>query len=1332
LFAQKAFRWQFSHNLSFGFLRYEKRRDLEANFVHLFEGNSQVAIFENKCAKFDREIAFFRVEKPKTQVYKRGSVAEAYMSEGVSLPKGEYAIRIVGEDQYKLQKMSFPWKIVRLFRGDLFVGSHDLWRVQATINKLYSQAVQDKSESRKPPESLEELAKTLSDFTQVLEENPKEQETFSPEKVDLSQAKSILAQVNSAISCITQKAKPSTESVEETAERCIYEFVSSTSPIEKAKLKVLKETIPTGERKGQIVQRIKHSLLEPTKQALIEELKKKPRDEKKCAELIHSFSIYVDDFTRVFGDGWISPLDLPMEFIQGVFLEAVIHDEKALVSVLLSQWRTYDFDGLEEVLKVETSSQVALVLNAARMVSEAVKEKSFDIHPTVPGPSEEYLRKDKKMLDIVEGTIERVMGRAISFEVKDGLAASLLNLYQARHAVLTRQKLDPKQTLVEEARLLKGVSERVARLEKTEVKPQLARAWLTLYIAQYNLEKDHPPLLSHYIADQLAQNYPFTQEDMHIAIQDELRERGKSHDSKDLLELACEFPEDALKVLQEQKSVEDQEGLARSATAFCQTLIAKIDAESSETRWSDIALFGSLTQMLKSTFPFLSSIPGQVEREHHKKSSSLVSQEVRRKWEESPAGKSFKELQGFLGDQQYSEEALTERTALQGYTCEWGKKWADHCRAELCKRAAETDEGTADAILIQLQKEYIGMREFLPNARDVDLLSLGDVAKKLVQEGKSLEARRKEPAEMIEIFKPQATIKDSEALAEKQKLLMERMKGFMPGHSAVEEEARSKLQPLFLSKFGPEIGSLLIKYSMVWEENTKMKTFLADLKLYYPFFDGNALTECFEAYAVKVFEGILLLPIEQRFMYLNNFLQRGISRWNSREALGSLQVRDLFINGLKNVLPISEAAQEIVRAAISDQGVMLGNQGLIKRIEELSGTLTNIIKLIVSGVNEVSLKRQGMESLSDDEWEEVVDAAIEKLVYESTQRESTQSINKEKLKKEVVFQLACKNFRELETALATKPPPADWYLKMREAEHAFNACDETMRQDLIKKYSSSFKKFNDAFFRETTLTIFHRRPSKAILTSRLLGLPDQTDLNQWASQCASQAIRDTFGKLSAIKISEDEIQGEGDESDHGRLLRAYNFSQAFVRKYKAELLALGIPKEDAEIQREVDELMLGCCGEVSFLNVATFLSVMEGRIAIQEVDLSSLRPGFIQLRFSVDKEGRLVAEKVFLEQRKNPETDLTEYVQVTSNLRLSPGDEPIKWVENLKTEPYGVALGKEVEETAKNPPRPLEEVFEERKKALEGQVQSQEDREKIVREMEGYLISKGYVLFRVK
>ena len=57
-------------NLSFGFFRYENRQGLESKFVDLFERNSQVAIFENKSAKFDREVTCFRVKKPKTQVTK--------------------------------------------------------------------------------------------------------------------------------------------------------------------------------------------------------------------------------------------------------------------------------------------------------------------------------------------------------------------------------------------------------------------------------------------------------------------------------------------------------------------------------------------------------------------------------------------------------------------------------------------------------------------------------------------------------------------------------------------------------------------------------------------------------------------------------------------------------------------------------------------------------------------------------------------------------------------------------------------------------------------------------------------------------------------------------------------------------------------------------------------------------------------------------------------------------------------------------------------------------------------------------------------------------------
>jgi hypothetical protein len=60
-------------NMSFGFSRYENRQGLEADFVDLLEEHSQVAIFESKSAKFDREITYFRVKKPKTQVSRQQS-----------------------------------------------------------------------------------------------------------------------------------------------------------------------------------------------------------------------------------------------------------------------------------------------------------------------------------------------------------------------------------------------------------------------------------------------------------------------------------------------------------------------------------------------------------------------------------------------------------------------------------------------------------------------------------------------------------------------------------------------------------------------------------------------------------------------------------------------------------------------------------------------------------------------------------------------------------------------------------------------------------------------------------------------------------------------------------------------------------------------------------------------------------------------------------------------------------------------------------------------------------------------------------------------------------
>jgi hypothetical protein len=60
-------------NLSFCFFHHENKQDLKANFPNLFEENTQTAIFENKWAKFNREIISFRMKKSKNQVSREGS-----------------------------------------------------------------------------------------------------------------------------------------------------------------------------------------------------------------------------------------------------------------------------------------------------------------------------------------------------------------------------------------------------------------------------------------------------------------------------------------------------------------------------------------------------------------------------------------------------------------------------------------------------------------------------------------------------------------------------------------------------------------------------------------------------------------------------------------------------------------------------------------------------------------------------------------------------------------------------------------------------------------------------------------------------------------------------------------------------------------------------------------------------------------------------------------------------------------------------------------------------------------------------------------------------------
>ena len=231
------------------------------------------------------------------------------------------------------------------------------------------------------------------------------------------------------------------------------------------------------------------------------------------------------------------------------------------------------------------------------------------------------------------------------------------------------------------------------------------------------------------------------------------------------------------------------------------------------------------------------------------------------------------------------------------------------------------------------------------------------------------------------------------------------------------------------------------------------------------------------------------------------------------------------------------------------------------------------------------------------------------------------AVDREKLKKIVLYECIEKSFGALEEACKKIPPADDWYLKMVEAEHAYNALhlDQARQEAIVKKYGTTFQRMSDALFSGTTLKTTLRRPSDAIIKKSPEKIP--AGLENWCASCASVAIRDTFGRLASIMVGGKTVETANpeDTSYEGRLRKAYNLSRAIVGQFSAALAEKGIEKSDVEIQTLVNELMLRCCGEVSFLNIATTIRIMTGGMSIQEVDLTTFRPGFTQFRFSVDE-----------------------------------------------------------------------------------------------------------------
>lgn len=362
-------------------------------------------------------------------------------------------------------------------------------------------------------------------------------------------------------------------------------------------------------------------------------------------------------------------------------------------------------------------------------------------------------------------------------------------------------------------------------------------------------------------------------------------------------------------------------------------------------------------------------------------------------------------------------------------------------------------------------------------------------------------------------------------------------------------------------------------------------------------------------------------------------------------------------------------------------------------------------------------------SLSDKEWKEMVDTEISAFV-----KQCPCAVDEGRLKSIVLDEFIARTFQAVEEACQKDPPAPEWFRTIAEAEHVWNAyaTNPAKQEAIIERYGPAFSSLVTRLMEGVVVETAFRRPSAAIVEKRQeVDLPGEPGLQRWSTTCASVAIRDTFGRLSAILVEgEKKEPGKRGESGVDRMQKAYDLSQHMVQGLKPRLKERRPQLSDEKIQALVDELMLRCCGDVSVININGMLAVMTGGASIQEEDLSSMRPGFVQLRFSVDDRGNLVAQKIFLLKRRDPMTGQADYIQCTSTMVMDPDASVDAWTERLETERYGAVLAKEVNEEVQKSDRTINEVFEDRKKALEKQVRDPTDRKRIITDMENVLFPK--------
>jgi hypothetical protein len=320
------------------------------------------------------------------------------MTAPTDVSKGEYAIRVIGPDQYEAQKMNWFWKIRRFLHIDRYIGAQDdLLRVHATVTAIYS----------KPPNDQKRDLKYLQEVLSTVSRSAKGEfsGTTYTHITDLQKRIGIaIAQITS--SKLSSREK---ETIEEVAEKMIRSFATSTPApkIQDLRALVAIEKRDGLNKKGNVAAIVSRQLIQSTALKLTEELKGRSRNQENCKVLLKNLDTYIENFEKVFGTAYLQILALPLQdmgLFQASVLEAVANGEKGLLFHFLSIWKVSNDKKILLRAACENPGEALKALKKTKI--EVTKEEKEELEKIATSYCESIVSRihqesgDKKWSDI--------------------------------------------------------------------------------------------------------------------------------------------------------------------------------------------------------------------------------------------------------------------------------------------------------------------------------------------------------------------------------------------------------------------------------------------------------------------------------------------------------------------------------------------------------------------------------------------------------------------------------------------------------------------------------------------------------------------------------------------------------------------------------------------------------------------------------------------------------------------------------------------------------------------------------------------------------------------